>query len=90
MGRNTLVPMMPPMAPPPISVADVKARFHWPRMLFDWYVNKAGQFALHAMVAKRRRSTARRSAARSPGARDRGFLQEAEAVSSACSIRIGI
>jgi hypothetical protein len=26
--RNTDVPMMPPMAPPPMSVADANARFH--------------------------------------------------------------
>jgi hypothetical protein len=33
---NTVEPAIPPSPPNPTSVAEAKARFHWPRMLLAW------------------------------------------------------
>jgi hypothetical protein len=36
---NTRLPEIPPMPPKPVKLAEQKARFHWPRILFAYFQN---------------------------------------------------
>ena len=52
-SRNTVEPTIPPRPPAPTNVAEQRARFHWPRMLFACHVSTQGTLALQALVARK-------------------------------------
>lgn len=51
--RKTVPPIIPPTPPAPTRVAEQRARFHWPRMLFACQVRMQGTLALAAAVARK-------------------------------------
>ena len=50
---NTVLPIMPPIPPAPTSVAEARALFHCPRMLFACHVSTVGTLALAEVVARK-------------------------------------